>query len=114
MASGNDKFMYFLLGSFVGASVALLITHKSGEDVLKFLEDRYRGKTDLLSKKAREGGEYVAKKSQEVADQVTEGIDRSKDTLNRQRDQVVAAIEAGKKAYKEEKQKLESPQSFDS
>lgn len=109
MASEGDKFIYFLLGGFVGASVALLLAPRSGEDTRKFLEDKYKEGTDLLGQKAQEGRDFVSEKSRDVADRVAGGLDQGKETFSRQREQVVAAIEAGKEAYEEEKHKLERP-----
>ena len=106
MSKSGENFLYFLIGSFVGASVALLMAPKSGRET-----------RDIIAGKAREGADYLSTKSREVADRVettkrtlqnqaTELVDRSVDVLSRQKEQLSAAIEAGKSAYREEKEKL--------
>jgi gas vesicle protein len=56
---------------------------------------------ELLRSKADEGKEYLKRRSFEVRDQATEAIERGKSTVTRQRDNLVAAVEAGKQAYRE-------------
>lgn len=107
MASAGDKFIYFLVGGFVGASVALLFAPKTGEQTREFLENQYREGTERLSGKASKGKEQVAEKSLEVAGRVTETIHKGKEILRQQKEQVSAAIEAGKEAYEAERRKLE-------
>jgi len=104
MASEGEKFIYFLLGGFVGASVALLLAPRSGEETRKFLEEKYKKGADLLGQTVQRGEDLV---NDQLPD--SSGPDQAKDTVSRQREQVVAAIEAGKEAYEEEKRKLERP-----
>ncbi len=90
----GEKALYFVLGAFIGAATALLLAPRSGEETRK-----------LIASKAREGADFVANKSRTVADRTTSYIDRGKEILQQQRDQLAAAIEAGKQAYTEEKDK---------
>ena len=106
MADSGDKFMYFLIGGFVGASVALLFAPKSGEETRKYLENKYREGTDTLTQKVQEGREYVGTVKEGVSEKVEGTIEAGKETVTRQRDQLTSAIEAGRKAYQEEKTKL--------
>ncbi len=106
MASTGDKFIYFLVGGFVGASIALLLAPKTGEETREFLENRYREGADRLSGKVQEGKERVAEKSLSMAGQVTDRIDQGKDIIQRQKEQASAAIAAGKEAYERERSKL--------
>jgi gas vesicle protein len=73
----------FCLGAVVGAAVALLFAPASGEETRK-----------LLSEKAREG----RAKASETARQTRE-------VLNRQRETIAAAIERGREAYREAREK---------
>ena len=43
----------------------------------------------------------VKRRSTELRDQAAEAIDRSKETLRRQKDNLSAAVDAGKQAYRE-------------
>ncbi len=108
MVSSGDKFVYFLIGGFVGATVALLFAPKSGVETRNFLEDKYKQGTDRLTQKMREGAESVSGKSRKAAERVTESVDKGVATLTNQKEKFTAAVEAGKKAYLEEKEKLDS------
>jgi gas vesicle protein len=56
---------------------------------------------DLLRSKADEGKEYLKRRTVELGDQATDVLERGKSTVTRQRDNLVAAVEAGKQAYRE-------------
>ena len=107
MASKGDKFVYFLVGGFVGASVALLIAPKTGDQTREFLENQYKTGTEGLTEKFREGREFVTDKSLAMTDEVTERINQGKDLLQQHKEQASAAIAAGKEAYARERTELE-------
>ncbi len=90
----GEKALYFVLGAFIGAATALLLAPRSGEETRK-----------LIATKAREGADFVTARGKNVAEKTTSYIERGKEILQSQRDQLAAAIEAGKQAYQEEKDK---------
>ena len=81
-----------MLGAMIGAAAALLLAPRSGEETRK-----------LLASRARESADVISNRTKDVAGKTTEYVDRGKELLQQQRDQISAAIEAGKQAYKEEK-----------
>jgi gas vesicle protein len=92
-----EKALYFMLGAFVGAATALLLAPRSGEETRKF-----------IAEKARESADYVATRGREATEKASTFVDRGKSVLQQQRDQLAAAIEAGKQAYQEEKDKAKA------
>lgn len=97
----DNKFSYFFLGLGLGVAAGLLFAPKSGPET-----------RDLLRSKADEGKEYLKRRTNELSDQaadalekgkttVSDALDRGKTTVSRQRDNLVAAVEAGKQAYRE-------------
>jgi gas vesicle protein len=86
----DNKFSYFFLGLGLGVAVGLLFAPKSGPET-----------RDLLLSKADEGKEYLRRRSNEVRDQAADVIDRGRSTVLRQRDNLTAAVEAGKQAYRD-------------
>ena len=90
----GEKALFFILGGFVGAAVALLLAPRSGEETRR-----------LIVQKTREGADYIASRSKDVSEKTSGLIDRGKELLQQQRDQLAAALEAGKQAYREEKDK---------
>ncbi|MFH1009715.1 MAG: YtxH domain-containing protein [bacterium] len=93
-ATTGEKALYFVLGAFIGAATALLLAPRSGEETRK-----------LIATKARESADLMASRTKGVTDKASEYVDRGKDLLQQQRDQLSAALEAGKQAYREEKDK---------
>jgi gas vesicle protein len=86
----DNKFSYFFLGLGLGVAAGLLFAPKSGPET-----------RDLLMAKADEGKEYLKKRTTELQDQASDVLERGKSTVTRQRDNLVAAVEAGKQAYRE-------------
>jgi gas vesicle protein len=86
----DNKFSYFFLGLGLGVAAGLLFAPKSGPET-----------RDLLRSKADEGKEYLRRRGNEVRDQAADALERGKSTVSRQRDNLVAAVEAGKQAYRE-------------
>ena len=107
MASKGDKFVYFLVGGFVGASAALLLAPKTGEQTREFLENKYKEGTEGLTEKVQEGREFVTDKSLAMTEQANERINQGKDLLQQHKEQASAAISAGKEAYARERGKLD-------
>jgi gas vesicle protein len=89
-----EKALFFVLGAFIGAATALLLAPRSGEETRK-----------LIASKARESADYVTSRSRDVAEKTASYIDKGKEIVQQQRDQLSAALEAGKQAYREEKDK---------
>ena len=83
-----------MLGMMIGAAAALLLAPRSGEETRK-----------MIASKAREGADVISTRTKDLAGKTSDYVDRGKDLLQGQRDQISAAIEAGKQAYKEEKEK---------
>jgi len=93
-SNAGDKALYFMLGAMIGAATALLLAPRSGEETRK-----------LILSKAREGADAVSNRTKTVVGKTSEYVDRGKELLQQQRDQLSAAFEAGKQAYRDEKDK---------
>lgn len=81
---------YFFLGLGIGVAAGIVFAPQSGEET--------RG---LLRSKAQEGGDYLRRRGEEFRDQASDAIDRGKTAYNRQREQLGAAVEAGRQAYRD-------------
>ena len=102
-SSGGDKFLYFLAGAGIGAVLALLFAPKSGRETREMLSRTATEGRDYLATKMTEGKQYVEETGRKMSDDFSTFIDQSKDTLQRRKEQVTAAFEAGKAAIREEK-----------
>lgn len=92
--NGGSSIAFFLTGVGIGAVLALLFSPKSGHET-----------RDMLNQKANEGRDYLTNRSRELRQQAEELVDKAKDIVTQQKEQLSAALEAGKQAYQEERGK---------
>ncbi len=100
MDQGVNRLSYFFLGLGIGVAIGLLFAPKSGEETRRLIRD-----------KAEEGREFVKKRAEEVKEAAASYIEKGKQAVARQRDQLAAAIEAGKRAYQEAVGRSPQPES---
>jgi gas vesicle protein len=86
----DKKIPYFLLGLGLGVAVGILFAPKSGEETRQ-----------LLKSKTDEGKEYVKRRTNAVLHDAEELVERGKRTVERQKEQLASAVEAGRQAYRE-------------
>lgn len=101
--SGSDKVLFFLAGAGIGAVVALLLAPKSGRETRDMIARTATDGREFLSSKVNEGRQMVDDKRRKLGDDFTSFLDKSKEAVTRQKEQLTAAFEAGKSAYREEK-----------
>jgi gas vesicle protein len=101
-----DRLTYLLIGAGIGAAVALLFAPKAGRELRGDIADATRKGIDY----SKEGARYVGDRATDIYGQTTQKahdlIEAGKDTITSKREQFVAALEAGKDAYVEEKQRV--------
>ncbi len=86
----SNKLSYFFLGLGIGVAAGVLFAPKSGPETREFLKS-----------KADEGSEYLRRRGENLKESAADLVDRSKDAVHRQKEQIAAAVDAGKKAYQE-------------
>ncbi len=102
-SSGGDKFLYFVAGAGIGAMLALLFAPKSGRETRELIARTASDSRDYLNTKVSEGRQYMEDRGRKMTDDFSSFIDKSKEAVQRQKEQLTAAFEAGKAAYREEK-----------
>ena len=133
MGNDNDnistRLTYLLIGGGIGAVIALLFAPKSGQELRGDIADATRKGIDKSRETAQQlgerAGEYyestreragelysqAANKASDVYSQASEKVSEvaqtARATAARQTSTVAAALDAGKKAYQEEKRKTE-------
>ncbi|HTQ55758.1 MAG TPA: YtxH domain-containing protein [Bryobacteraceae bacterium] len=80
----------FLLGLGVGIGIGLLFAPKSGAETRQLIKD-----------KTEEGTDYLKQRSTDLRDSAGDLINKGKEAINRQRDTIADALEAGKQAYRD-------------
>lgn len=86
----ESKLPYFLLGIGVGATLGMLYAPAAGEEL-----------RNDLRRKAGDGREYIRRRSGKLREQAESAFDKSRGAVSSQRDQLAAALEAGRRAYRE-------------
>jgi gas vesicle protein len=86
----NKGLAYFFLGLGVGVAVGMIFAPVAGSEA--------RG---TIKNKALEGGDYLRRRSTELRDSAGDLVHRGRDLVNRQRETVSAAVDAGRQAYRE-------------
>jgi gas vesicle protein len=101
MAEQNSGITYFIVGLGVGVAVGMLMAPRSGEETRQILRSKADEGAEFLKTKADESKEFVRRRSTELRESASDLIDRSKDAISRQKEQLAMAVEAGKQAYRE-------------
>jgi gas vesicle protein len=114
----STRLTYLLIGGGIGAILALLFAPKSGQELRGDIADATRKGIDRSREAAQQlqdrAGEYYEATRDRASELYTQASQRvgevaqtARDAAQRQTGTVAAAIEAGKKAYQEEKRKTE-------
>ncbi len=93
--SGASVLLAFLLGGIAGAGLAMLYSPYSADEARQKLNDL---KDDLYDRK-----DDIAAEARE---KFTDAVDKGKEFIDEQKGVISSALEAGKGAYKKEKDKL--------
>jgi gas vesicle protein len=114
----STRLTYLLIGGGIGAILALLFAPKSGQELRGDIADATRKGIDRSREAAQQLGDrageyYEATRTRagelysQAAERVGEVAQSAREAAARQGGTVAAAIDAGKKAYQEEKRKTE-------
>jgi gas vesicle protein len=114
----STRLTYLLIGGGIGAILALLFAPKSGQELRGDIADATRKGIDRSREAAQQlgdrAGEYyeatrgrAAELYSQAAERVSEVAQTAREAASRQTGTISAAIDAGKKAYQEEKRKTE-------
>jgi gas vesicle protein len=97
----KNGFSSFLLGLGVGVAVGMLFAPKSGQETREVIKNKTGEGAGYLKQKTGEGADYLKQRSTEFRQSAAEWVDKGKDALGRQKDNLTDAVEAGKQAYRE-------------
>lgn len=80
----------FLMGLGVGVAIGMLFAPKSGPET-----------RELIKNKAGEGTDYLKQRGTEFRQSAAEWVDKGKEAVRSQRENLSDAVEAGKQAYRD-------------
>ncbi len=103
----SRSFFVFLAGGLIGAGISLLYAPLSGEKTRQYLRiqtKKAKKKAWHLSESTRENVDHLIDDIKETTDKIIEeGLELTKE----KKAEILAAIDAGKKAMEEERKKIE-------
>jgi gas vesicle protein len=103
---------YFLLGLGIGAAAGILWAPRAGEETRQLIADRAGEGAEYLKSRADDGRQYLANRANESAEYLKQRTDdlkssaadlyeKGRTTVVKQRENLNAAVEAGKQAYRD-------------
>jgi len=86
----KSGFSSFLLGLGVGIGIGMLFAPKSGAETSQLIKD-----------KTGEGTDYIKQRGTDLRDSAADLVNKGKDALNRQKETIADAVDAGRQAYRD-------------
>jgi len=80
----------FLLGLGVGVGIGMLFAPKSGQET-----------RDMIKNKAGEGTDFLKQKGADVRQSASDWVDKGREMMGRQKENISDAMEAGRQAYRD-------------
>jgi gas vesicle protein len=103
-AAASSVILSFLLGGVAGAALALLYAPRSGRETREYLG----GKLREGAERGRELRDQAVEKGRSFLDDASGFVDRQRDAMDDRKERFTAAVEAGRQAYREERNKVKS------
>lgn len=97
----KSGFGYFLLGLGIGVAAGILWAPRSGEETRQILADKAGEGADYVRARTEEGKQYVLQQSDNLKGQAADIYGKGRDAVARQKENLSAAVEAGKQAYRD-------------
>jgi gas vesicle protein len=101
-SNASGVILAFLMGGLTGAALAILFAPRSGKETRDLLNDKFREGAD----RTRELRERATVRTREIVDDASEYVGKQRETLERKKERLTAALEAGRQAYRDEKEKM--------
>jgi gas vesicle protein len=92
----------FLLGGLTGAALAILYAPRSGQETRDLLGDKLRDG----AQRGRDLRDKAVARGKEIYEDASDYVEKQRETMERRKDRLATAIEAGRQAYREEKEKM--------
>ncbi|HEY6546461.1 MAG TPA: YtxH domain-containing protein [Vicinamibacteria bacterium] len=101
-SSASGVILSFILGGLTGAALAILFAPRSGEETREMLGERIRDGAD----KGRRVRDRAVARGREMLDDAAGYVENQRENLDKRRERLSAAVEAGRQAFRDEKEKM--------
>ncbi|MCZ2154034.1 MAG: YtxH domain-containing protein [Bryobacterales bacterium] len=96
----ESKFPYFLLGLGVGFVAGILVAPRSGDETIQYLKERAEEGRGYLKDRVGESREYLGRQQESLKSRAQDAVEKGREALLRQKEQIAAAYDAGRQAYR--------------
>ena len=103
-AAASSIILSFLLGGVAGAALALLYAPRTGRETREYLGEKIREGAE----RGRELRDQALERGRSFLDDASGFVDKQRDALDDRKERFTAAVEAGRQAYREERNKAKS------
>ena len=103
-AAASSIILSFLLGGVAGAALALLYAPRTGRATREYLGEKLREGAE----RGRELRDQAMERGRSFMDDAGGYVDRGREALDDRKERFTAAVEAGRQAYREERNKAKS------
>ena len=100
--SGSGVILSFLLGGLTGAALAILFAPRSGEETREMLGGKLRDGAE----RGRKIRDRATARGREILEDASEYVEGQRESLEKRRDRLSTAVEAGRQAFRDEKDKM--------
>ncbi len=97
----SDVILSFLLGGLTGAALALLYAPRTGQETRDLIAERLQE----TAERGREMKEEVVGRGRALVDEATGYVEKQKQAIEQRKERLAAAVDAGRQAFREERQK---------
>lgn len=103
-AAASSVVLSFLLGGVAGAALALLYAPRTGRETREYLG----GKLREGAERGRELRDQAVERGRSFLDDAGGFVDKHREAIDDRKERFSAAVEAGRQAYREERNKTKS------
>jgi gas vesicle protein len=100
--SPSGVILAFMLGGLTGAALAILFAPRSGRETREMLGEKFKDGAE----RTREVRDKVVDRGREMLDQASDYVEKQREGITTRKERLATAIEAGRQAYREEKDKM--------
>jgi gas vesicle protein len=100
--SSSSVILSFILGGLTGAALAILFAPRSGEETRELLGEKLKEGAD----RGRQWRDRTVARGREAIDDASDYVEGKRESLEKRRDRLAAAVEAGRQAFRDEKDKM--------
>lgn len=101
-SSASGVILAFMLGGLTGAALAILFAPRSGEETREMLGEKIREGAD----KGKRVRDRAVARGREIIDDAAGYVESQRESLDKRRERLQAAVEAGRQAFRDEKDKM--------